>query len=74
MSEFLKINGKDLLRGAIVAGLAIITASLAAIFDAGGLPTTQELLNIGKIAGTAALSYLLKNLFTNSSNVPFKAE
>jgi hypothetical protein len=74
MSEFLKLNGKDLLKGAIVAALAIITASLATILDAGALPTTAELANIAKVAGTAAISYLLKNLFTNSSNVPFKPE
>jgi hypothetical protein len=74
MSEFLKLNGKDLFKGMLVAVLAIITSSLSVILDAGTLPTAQEWLNIAKVAGTAAISYLLKNLFTNSSDQLLKGE
>jgi hypothetical protein len=74
MSEFLKLNGKDLFKGMIVAALAVITASLSVILDAGALPTSAEWLQIAKAAGTAAVSYLLKNLFTNSNDELLKAD
>lgn len=74
MSEFLKLNGKDLFRGLVVAVLAIITSSLSVILDAGALPTTEQLLAIAKVVGTTAVSYLLKNLFTNSSGQILKPE
>ncbi len=74
MSEFLKLNGKDLFKGMIVAALAVITASLSLILDAGALPTVAEWLQIAKVAGTAAVSYLLKNLFTNSNDELLKAD
>ena len=74
MSEFLKLNGKDLFKGMIVAALAIITSSLSVILDAGALPTVAEWLQIAKVAGTAAVSYLLKNLFTNSNDEILKAD
>jgi hypothetical protein len=74
MSEFLKLNGKDLFKGMIVAALAVITGSLSVILDAGALPTAAEWLNIAKVAGTAAVSYLLKNLFTNNNDELLKAD
>ena len=74
MSDFLKLNSKDLLKGVIVAVLAVICSSLSVILEAGGLPTVEEWAGIAKVAGMAALSYLLKNLFTNSKAEPFKGE
>ena len=74
MSDFMKLNSKDLFKGMIVAVLAVVCSSLSVILDAGALPTAQEWVSIAKIAGTAAVSYLLKNLFTNSKDEPFKAE
>ncbi len=74
MSDFLKLNSKDLLKGMIVAMLAVVCASLSVILDAGTLPTTEEWFSIAKVAGTAAVSYLLKNLFTNSKDEAFKGE
>jgi len=74
MSEFLKLNGKDLFKGMLVAFLAVLTSSISVILDAGALPSSAEWLNIAKVAGTAAVSYLLKNLFTNSSDQVLKPE
>lgn len=74
MSDFLKLNGKDLFKGMLVAVLAIITSSLSVILDAGALPTAQEWLGIAKVAGTAAVSYLLKNLFTNNNDELLKPD
>lgn len=74
MSEFLKLNGKDLFKGMLVAVLAIITSSVSVILEAGTVPTMAEWMGIAKVAGTAAVSYLLKNLFTNSSDQVLKPE
>ena len=67
MSNFGKLDWSDLLKGLIVAVLAIVTSSLSVIFDAGAIPTAEQWMNIAKIAGTAAVSYLLKNIFTNNT-------
>jgi len=74
MSDFMKLNSKDLVKGIVVAVLAVVCSSVSVILDAGSLPTVEEWIAIAKVAGTAALSYLLKNLFTNSKDEPFKAE
>jgi hypothetical protein len=74
MSEFLKLNGKDLTRGAILAALLVLTSSLTTIFESGNFPTVSQIIEIAKWTGMAAVSYLLKNLFSNSTNEPFKAE
>lgn len=67
MSNFGKLDWSDLIKGLIVAVLAVVTSSLTVIFDAGHIPTAEEWMGIAKIAGTAAVSYLLKNLFTNNT-------
>ena len=74
MSDFMKLNGKDFLKGMLVAALAVVCSSLSVILDSGSIPTTEEWISIAKVAGTAAVSYLLKNLFTNSKDEAFKPE
>ena len=67
MSNFGKLDWTDLIKGLIVAVLAVVTSSLTVIFDAGGIPSAAQWMDIAKIACTAALSYLLKNIFTNNT-------
>lgn len=74
MSDFMKLNAKDLFKGMIVAVLAVVCSSLSVILDGGAMPTAEEWTSILKVAGTAAVSYLLKNLFTNSKDEAFKSE
>lgn len=68
-SSFLSINLKDLGKGILVA---IITAFVTALYQqiqAGNvLPTVEQLKADGIIALAAALSYLLKNMLTNSQD------
>lgn len=66
MSQFGKLNAQDFWKGAVVAILASILASLSTILEAGTLPTIAEWWVIAKVAGSALLGYLTKNLFTNS--------
>lgn len=74
MSTFGKLDSQDFLKGAIVAIFASILASLSSILDAGALPTVAEWWGIAKVAGSALLGYLTKNLFTNSAGEPLKKE
>jgi hypothetical protein len=74
MSEFMKLNAQDFIKGIIVAGLVAVLGSLQTILEAGALPTGAEWLTIGKMAGAAIISYLLKNLFTNSQGQIAKPE
>lgn len=74
MSTFGKLDSQDFLKGALVAIFASVLASLSAILDAGALPTSAEWWGIAKVAGSALLGYLTKNLFTNSAGQPLKPE
>lgn len=74
MSKFGKLDSRDFLRGAIVAIFASILASLSAILDSGALPSGDQWWDIAKVAGSALLAYLTKNLFTNSDGDPLKTE
>lgn len=74
MSEYLNLNGKDLFKGLIVAVITVILGGLQTILSAGAMPTADQWMEIAKMAGAAIISYLLKNLFTNSKDEPFKAE
>ena len=60
-SELFKLNHRDLINGAVMAVLAALAATIDTatfnIFDA-------DWLGILKIAGGAAITYLLKNLLT----------
>lgn len=74
MSNFLNLNNRDFWRGAVVAVLAAIVGYLQTTLESGSLPTADQWWAILKLAGSAALSYLLKNLFTNSNGEMFKKE
>jgi len=74
MSDFLKINVRDLVKGSVVAVLAVLTSSLVTILESGALPTVEQLKKIGLIALTAGVSYLIKNFLTNSQDEVLKKE
>lgn len=65
-SQFLSLNLRDILYSVLLAGLAATITTLVQVVDAGHLPTIVELLTAGKIGLTTALSYLLKNILSNS--------
>lgn len=72
-SQFLKLNTKDLIRGAIVVvGTGIVSAILPMI-QSGKIPTIDELKVVAIAAVSAGITYFVKNLFTNS-NGNFKPE
>ena len=73
-SKFLTLDWKDLSRGLLIAFLAALISGVINILDTGAVFTWESLRPV-LIAGiSAALSYLLKCLLTNSNDVMFKRE
>ena len=73
-SNFLSLGMKDLIRSVIVAsGTAALTV-LIPVLQGGGVPTPENYRVAGLSAIAAGLSYLLKNLFTNSKDQLAKPE
>ena len=73
-SLFGTLNWKDLVNGLIVAFLSASLSGVIAILDGGKLPLLADLKSAGIIGLTAGLSYLLKNILTNSQGEVFKTE
>jgi hypothetical protein len=74
MSGFFKLNLQDAFKGFIVAALAVIVAGVGTIIDSNALPTLAQLQAIGIAGLIAGVSYLFKNLFTNSDGQIAKTE
>lgn len=66
MSQFLRLNVSDFLKGILIATLAAFFAAIYQIVSTGALPTVEQLRAAGLTALAAGLSYLTKNLFSNS--------
>ena len=68
-SEFLKINGRDIIKSLIMAFIgSVITAVYAIIKDGGSLPSGDQWKTILTMGIASALAYLVKNFFTNSND------
>lgn len=63
-SKFLRLNGRDFLRGLLMAALTPALVLAQQSLDAGELVTDWKALGIASVAG--ALAYLTKNLFTGT--------
>jgi hypothetical protein len=74
MSQFFNLNLKDLAKGAIVAIISAVVTAIIPVIESGTLPTIEQLKAAGWMALTAGVSYLLKNLFTNSDDSFLKGE
>ena len=68
MSVFGTINWLDIGKGLLIAFGTVFFLGLSQILDSGVLPTLAQLGSLALAGGAAALSYILKNLFTNSEN------
>ena len=74
LAKFGTITGSDFLKGLIVSVLTTASASLYNILQTGALPTLAQLKQVGFVAFFAGISYLIKNMATNSQDQLFKAE
>jgi len=67
ISEYLRLNAFDLLKGGIVASISAVFSYLITILDNHQIPTTwNEWKYIGIVVISSFISYLIKNIFTNS--------
>lgn len=73
-AKFLRINMDDVIRGFVVAVLSSILSSAVVILQAGNLPTLAQMKTIALIGISSGVSYLVKNLLTNSNDQLFKTE
>lgn len=73
-SVFGTLNWKDAINGLIVAFLSASLSGITVILDAGKLPLLADLKTAGVVGLTAGLSYLLKNILTNSQGEILKGE
>lgn len=73
-SKFLTLNWKDFSRGLLIAFLTAVLTGVINILDTGAIFTWMTIKPV-LIAGiSAALSYLLKCLATNSQDQMFRRE
>lgn len=73
-SKFLTLDWKDLLRGLLIAFLTAVLAGVINILDTGAVFTWVTIKSVLIAGVSAALSYLLKCLATNSQDQMFKRE
>lgn len=73
-SKFLTLNWKDFSRGLLIAFLTAVITGIINILDTGAVFTYETLRPVLVAGISAALSYLLKCLATNSQDQMFKGE
>lgn len=73
-SSYLNLNIADLVKGSVVAAGTVVLSILGSMIEAGASPTQEQLVLSVKAGALAAISYLVKNLFTNSDDKIFKSE
>jgi len=72
LSKFLNLNKLDFIKGAVTAAITAVLTFVYSCFESGVFNLDYVL--IGKIAALAFVSYLVKNVFTNSNGKPLSTE
>lgn len=72
LSKFLNLNKLDFIKGAITAAISAVLTFIYSCFSNGIYNLDYQM--IGQIAGLAFVSYLVKNVFTNSNGQLVKKE
>lgn len=67
-SNFLQLNHRDLVKSVVVYFISTFITALYTILEAGELPSWEQWQKIAIVSAGATLSYLVKNLFTNSED------
>lgn len=67
MSKYLALNTRDLINGTIVAFLTVFLSAVLKVTETGAFPILGDLKGFALAGATAAISYLIKNIFTNST-------
>jgi len=73
-STYLSVNIADLIKGATVAAGTVMLSLISSMIESGAFITDAQLIIAVKTGVLAAISYLIKNVFTNSKDEMFKSE
>jgi hypothetical protein len=73
-SQFGKLNAKDIVKGAIVAAGTTVLTGVGTALESGVTPNKLQIAFSLKMGLFAALSYLFKNILTNSKDETFTTE
>lgn len=73
-SQYLTINALDLIKGATVAAGTVMLSLIGSMIESGAFITDEQLVIAVKTGVLAAISYIIKNVFTNSKDELFKSE
>lgn len=74
MSNFLNLDVNDLTKGFVVAFLSAALTGIVALLENSQLPQISDLKAAAIVGLTAGLSYLLKNILTNSQGQLLKKD
>jgi len=74
MSKFLNLNIRDLIHGTLLAFLTVFLAAVLQVTQTGAFPIFADLKNYALAGATAAVSFLIKNIFVNSTGQLFIPE
>ena len=74
MSNFLNLDLQDLTKGFVVAFLSAALTGIVAILETSQLPQVSDIKAAAIVGLTAGLSYLLKNVLTNSQGQLLKKD
>ena len=73
-SKFLSLTAIDFIKGLILSVLSVVVSAIYEITQTGNMPTMQQWNSIATMAFCAFISYLIKNIFTNSNDKFLKRE
>jgi hypothetical protein len=65
MSKFLTLNVRDLIHGAVIAFLTVFLGAVLKVTETNQFPLLSDLKVYAFTGATAAISYLIKNIFQN---------
>jgi hypothetical protein len=65
MSKFLTLNIRDLVHGTVIAFLTVFLASVLKVTETNQFPVISDIKAYALTGATAAISYLIKNIFQN---------
>jgi hypothetical protein len=74
MSKFLTLNLRDLVHGTLIAFLTVFLGAVLKVTETGAFPILADLKGYALAGATAAVSFLIKNIFVNSTGQLFIPE
>jgi hypothetical protein len=66
MSKFLTLNLRDLVHGTLIAFLTVFLGAVLKLTETNQFPLIADLKVYALTGATAAVSYLIKNIFQNN--------